>query len=1016
MSQAPDGAATTTRLDVLGPVRLHVSGETVHLSELERGLLAAAAGREWIGGATLEEWLWGDHAPSSARNRVQSLVSGLRRKAPAGMLLTEDSGYRLAPEVAVDLDDWQHALDLARTDLAGTPEGADRLAEHLGRFRGEPLHGAPDTPAVEAERARLVEQRLEVVEAEVAARLAAGQLDGLPTRLARLTAAHPFHEGLQALRVECLGAVGRQREALEAYRETRDRLVDELGVEPSARLQEAHQRVLSGEGPATASRPPAWPAVPVPRTLPRTPPVFVGREDSLARLEQAASRVDAGPVVVAVTGLSGSGTSALATAAGARLAASFPDGTLYLDVSELDPASGAHGATRSFLGMLGVPAAVVPDDPDARTGLYRSVLGERRVLVVLDNVDHHDGRVPADLHQLLPAAPGSLAVVTSRSVPEGLDPTETIRLGSLDDDEARDLLAAVAGADRLKADPEATADLVRLSGGLPLALRLVASRLASRPDLTVRRLVERFDRGGEGTGLGLDASAEAALEAGVLHVWERLPESSRVAAARLAELPLHTVSPWVPQVLLDDDHDAERAVDELVDACLVEPVLREGRLPQYRLHDVVARFVRRQPVAALADDGLERLAATLLGHLVAHHDDLPLQLMPPPPLPDGVPGVAVTTFTSAERRLVVVTELGLATACARALVERGHAAHLAWRLLVACDDARGLELGDDDWAPVVESVRDALGEEPDDLLGTAWLDVLHAWHLQDLVGQSSPALTALGRARRALDHLDALPGTDTRDVRTVGGLVAAYAALSLADRPRTEAELAAVDEVLAARPDPVRTGWSLVVRGELLNDFDDLPACEAVLRRARDVLAPTAERVGYARATTYLSRALARQHRLEDARELADEALAVLAEHGAVRPTTTALDARAEIALALGDVEHALELATIARDRARSSRDAFLHARSQRTRARALADLGRLEDAARLLDECVDLFDGLGRTLSVAATCRELTAVLERLGRDDEAVRARLRESEARWLVDVALPPSIAIRLHPRTG
>lgn len=992
MTRTPDGARTTAQVDVLGPITLRVSGETVRLSELERGLLAAAAGRGWIGGAALEQWLWGDHAPASARNRVQSLVSGLRRKGAHGVLVTEDSGYRLGVDVDTDLDAWNDALELARHGGSSSEEErADRLAAAAERFRGEPLHGAPSTPDVESERSRLRDQWLEVVESEIASRLAADQLDGLPTRLARLTADHPFHEGLLAQYVLCLGAVGQQQRALEVYRRTRERLVDELGVEPSERLQSAHQRVLNGDVDAkprdrTATRS-GWADAPVPRTLPRAPADFVGRQDSLATIRAAAARASSGPVVVSISGLSGSGTSALAAAAGADASDLFPDGTLYLDAATLTTETGPHAAMGTFLGMLGLPSTVVPDDPAGRTGLYRSVLSERRVMVVLDNVDQADGTVNPALRQLLPTAPGSFAIVTSRATVEALDPTVQLRLGSLDEDEAVALLEIAAGPDRIHAESTAVRELVRLTGGLPLALRLVGSRLASRPDLTVRGLVSRLDRG---STAALDPSAAEALDTSVALVWDRLPEGPRRAAALLSHLPFHTVSAWVPQHLLGPQHDGEGAIDALVDACFVEPVLRDGRLPQYRLHDVVARFARERVPAEDPDADLEHIAGVLLGHLVAHHHDLPLQFMPAPPVPATVEVARAIELTREERRLVCATELPLAAACARALVERDRGLGLAWRLLAACDNARGFAVSDDDWLETIDTVREGLVDDDQDArLGRAMLDVLRAWHLQDLLGLAAPALELATTARPALEAAGA------RSAVVSSGLVAAYAALSLADRAAAERELAAVDAALSGGANLVLSGWSLVVRGELHNDFDELLACEQVLSAGRAILSATPERIGYARATTYLSRALARQGRWESARDLADEALAIFGEHGAVQPATIALDARAEIALGLEDPYHAAELASVALGRARASRDEFLLARSLRTHARALAAQGRLDDAARQLRECVDRFEAIHRTLSVVATWRELAAVLDQLGRTDDAALARRSQAEA---------------------
>ena len=993
MTRTPRGIRHT-ELHVLGAVRLIVSGEPARLSELERGFLAAASSRACIGGATLEQWLWGDSSPSSARNRIQALVSGLRRKAGAGVIVTEETGYRLGGEIETDLDEWHEAVALARDPSAGSDPAvrAAELNRVLSMLDDLPFRGAPDTRAVESERDRIGQERLQVVEAHLAARMEAGTFDGLIGELAELTAAHPFHEGLMAQYVLCLGANGQQQRALEVFRETRGRLVEELGVEPCSQLQEAHQRVLSGDVPRVASpsastepRESTGHSLPIPRTLPRAPAGFVGRNESLAILEGIAHQSGDAPIVVSVTGLSGSGTSAFVAAAGARLGERFPDGSLYADCSAIGSGDCVQAVIGTFLRMLGILPEIIPDDAATRVGLFRSVLGERRVLVVLDNIDNLDGAASPHIRDLLPTAPGSMALITSRSSVDRLDPTARIRLGSLDDDEALALLESFAGRQRLAREPDAAHDLVRRSGGLPLTLRLVGSRLADRPDLRVRALVSRLMQT-SGGAVDLDPTASESLQASLEIVWDRLPERTRQAARLLSVLPVDSFGAWVPTVLLDDPYEAEQAIDALIDASFVEPVLREGHLAQYRLHDVVARFARDSANGIDRQGTTVTLARALLERLVHHHRDVPLQFIPAPPPPPGDRPRLQEEHD--EPGLVLATELPMAHACAMSLAK--DAPHLAWRLLTVCENARQFTPDDHNWLTAVETISESFDpNEPDDRLGAAILTAARAWHVQDSLGQPAPALDLARAARIELREIRA--GSHA----VAAGLVCAYAALSLGDRETAEIELGFADEELLSSPDDVLAGWSGIVRGELLNDYDELEACETVLTAARQKLESTGERIGYSRASVYLARACARQGRLEYARTIVDGALDVLAEHRADRALTMALDARAEIGVGLGEGREAYDFADRALSRAEASCDAFLVARSTRTRARALSLLGEPDQAVVELRRAAGLFEDLGRALSVAATWRELAAVQDVLDDGAGAKESRKRQHSA---------------------
>jgi tetratricopeptide (TPR) repeat protein len=277
----------------------------------------------------------------------------------------------------------------------------------------------------------------------------------------------------------------------------------------------------------------------------------------------------------------------------------------------------------------------------------------------------------------------------------------------------------------------------------------------------------------------------------------------------------------------------------------------------------------------------------------------------------------------------------------------------------------------------------------DDRLGAAILSVCRAWHLQDDLGQYTAALSMAVNARRELTLLGAIPHA------MAAGLVAANSAVALSDRATADAELRLMADA-ALRPETrVLTGWRHIVQGELHNDYDELPESNAELTRARDVLHETGERVGYAFATAYLSRACRRQEKLGPARILADEALEEFAHYGAEHAYTVALDARAEVGVELGHGDEALEQATNALSRAVAAQDAFMTARATRTRARALRVLVRLDEAAEELTRSIDMFAAIDRTLSVAATLYDLAIVQDLLGQPGAASESLRQERKA---------------------
>jgi tetratricopeptide (TPR) repeat protein len=244
---------------------------------------------------------------------------------------------------------------------------------------------------------------------------------------------------------------------------------------------------LPGAAPESVSR------NPVPRQLPVRHRQFVGRQPELDRLATllGGAAAESGTVIItAIAGTAGIGKTALAMHWAHHIKDRFPDGQLHVNLrgfdlhAPVDPSQALHG----FLEALGVVPAGIPSDLDARAGLYRSLVADRRLLIMLDNAASAD-----QVRPLLPNSPTCVVIVTSRNRLDGLivrEGANRIALDVLPDSDARDLLAQRITADRLAAEPEATSALINLCARLPLALSIVAARAANHPLASLVRQLE----------------------------------------------------------------------------------------------------------------------------------------------------------------------------------------------------------------------------------------------------------------------------------------------------------------------------------------------------------------------------------------------------------------------------------------------------------------------------------------------------------------------------------------------
>jgi DNA-binding SARP family transcriptional activator len=459
----------------------------------------------------LVDELWEDRPPNSAAKLVPQYVSQLRRslqpdwgrRCHAGSLLeTRPRGYLLHVEAdALDADRFRALVErsrcLVRSNAAQA--AADGLRQALGLWRGVALADVPRTPSVTAAAVQLEELRIAAAEDRIEAELAVGRHSELVCELSALVSRHPLQERLRGQLMLALYRSGRQAEALQAYQAARQVLLEELGIEPGRALRQLQQAILTADlalepasdrvrdaAASSAQLPPAQ--------LPADVADFTGRGRHLRRLHQllAASQHTTAVTISAIVGAAGTGKTTLALHWAHQVRHRFGDGQLYVDLrgTTLTVPLRPIQALSNLLRGLGVAAADVPDELDQAAALYRTLLADRQVLVVLD-----DARDADQLRPLLPGSRGCLVLVTSRDQLAELVARQGARRLTLDlltPTEAKTLLDRVLGDQRIRSEPTATAELVRACGGLPLALRTAAAELAGQPRRSIASYVDHL--------------------------------------------------------------------------------------------------------------------------------------------------------------------------------------------------------------------------------------------------------------------------------------------------------------------------------------------------------------------------------------------------------------------------------------------------------------------------------------------------------------------------------------------
>ncbi|WP_344620380.1 AfsR/SARP family transcriptional regulator [Dactylosporangium salmoneum] len=761
------------RVRLLGPIDVVVGGEARPVQGLRRKAVLAVLGLhagEVVSTGRLVDLVWDGAPPPNAVNALQSHLSYLRRTlSDKGAVRSRPPGYVL--DVGAEGTDVAVAERLISAGLQDRDDGnrARDLQRALDLWRGQPMADATGVTWLEEQAERIGQLWLQGKRALLQARLGLGQHAALLPELEQLTREHSFDEQLHGQLMLALYRMGRQADALAAFQRLRRTLRDDLGIEPGVALRELESAMLrqdAGLDPPAApvrlapEREPREPASTVPAQIPLAVRTFAGRAGQLARLDALLPAEWAPPgaavFVAVVSGTAGVGKSVLAVHWAHRVADRFPDGQLYVNLRGFDPGDRPMppaDAVRGFLDALGVPSERVPADLAGLSGLLRSRLAGKRVLILLDNA-----RDAEQVRPLLPAAPGCLVVVTSRDPLTSLVAIEgavPVPVGLLTDAEARDLLVSRLGARRVAAEPAAVERIVTCCARLPLALAVVAGRAATRPELPLSALADEL--GARRSTLDAIAGSDPASDARAVFSWSYRSLSPAAAGVlrRMSLGPGTDLGIDAVAALAGVPAAAARAgLAELDRAGLVT----EQRPGRYTFHDLLRAYATE--LAETTDGEADRSAAVhrLLEHYLATAQVAARQLDPardPAPRAARHPAAAVPAPPREQAQAWFADEHRALLAAVGLAAGRGLDEH-TWRLAAAMTtflDWRG------QWQELV-SIQEAalralrrLGDRPGQGAASCELGQVYA-----RIGRFDEAHQYLWTALCLFEQLDDAPG------------------------------------------------------------------------------------------------------------------------------------------------------------------------------------------------------------------------------------------------------------------
>jgi DNA-binding SARP family transcriptional activator/tetratricopeptide (TPR) repeat protein len=602
-------------LRVLGPLEVRVHEHELPLGPRKQRVVLATLVLDANRVVTLDELIdevWPERPPASATANVQSYAAAIRRLLEHADTSSRQRLVKRANGYVLNLD--TEELDLLQfREAANRARGArseDNLAAALSYFamaeaywRGRMLGGLPRGPRLAARCAHVETERACLVEEYAEALVAAGRPAQAVGLLQEHVVTHPLREAAYAVLMRAFVRSGDPAAALSTFATARSQLVDQLGIEPGAELQRLYVAILKaddGHPPIRSEVKRGSAEAAPPRELPPEAGHFLGRGRETDRARHVLTEPllhSARPRVVVLYGPGGAGKSALAVHIAHTVAGTLPDGQLYVDLfgstPGLHPLSTIEAVTKLLIS-LNVRGPVAPS-VEVACARFRTMTAGKRLLIVLDNAT--DAR---QIEAILPASSGCAVLVTSRSPLATIAADLRLRVEGLPVNDGVALLRGLSGDTAMT--PAESAEIVELCDRLPLALRIVAGRLAGRTDLSVSTLVTRLrDERSRLDELELDGLAvRLSIRAG----YEALDLTGGPVGARaggtfqaLGAVALPEFQPAVVAAMLNDDVDAVRAVlDVLVQWQLVEPLPNE----RYQLNDLVR--LAAAEIASAADD------------------------------------------------------------------------------------------------------------------------------------------------------------------------------------------------------------------------------------------------------------------------------------------------------------------------------------------------------------------------------------------------------------------------------
>jgi predicted ATPase/DNA-binding SARP family transcriptional activator len=580
------------RFRALGPLEVVVDGSVVPVGGPRAGsilsvLLLEAGGI--VGRDRLIDEVWADDPPATAVSTLQVHVSGLRKLVGAA-LRTYGTGYALdvTPE---QIDAARFEALLGEACRAEDPAGRARLTRAaLALWRGDPFAGVPPVPTVAAAQARLSELRLQAIEERVDADLALGRHVELAAELTELSLANPCRERLAGQLMLALHRAGRSADAISALVRIRRALQEQLGVGPGSGLL-ALEQAIRRDDPTLAAPPPVY--------LPSPPGRFIGRKVELAETGDLFVRTR----LLTLVGPGGSGKTRLALELARRTLPDHPDGARFVDLAPLEPSASVAAAVVAELELRERPG-----ESPAET--LASQLHSRRFLLLLDNCERVAEACGWLVMRLLERCPGLRVLATSRQ-PLGLPGEVVWRVPGLatadaaspDDASSADavrLLADRAAAPATELDPALAASICQRVDGLPLAIELVAARLASA---SIDEIAANLDRAlslltNPGPGR---PPRHRTMRAAIDWSHALLDAEERAVFRRLSVLAGTFELAAAEEVAADPEGEAPASAADvmavlfrLVDKSMVAPVSSFAGRTRYRLLDTVREYAAEQ--------------------------------------------------------------------------------------------------------------------------------------------------------------------------------------------------------------------------------------------------------------------------------------------------------------------------------------------------------------------------------------------------------------------------------------